>query len=284
MPRLDRCCQRIQNVFWQADLRHLDFIYTTPLTHIIMATSYQHERFILTFKFLHRTECPEGLVYAPPNAFCLEFSVKIQPDGSLGPGGMLKFVDELAARINAGDLYSRIKAANPGTAIAGLGNPGDGIPYSSASSRGVDSLSDGTDDEEDSGGGGLPAGGIIGIIIAIIAVPIFILWVSKRHGEEKRAPRDFHGGKATPAVAAAPVSDIEAPRPSLRDPPRSAPAAEKPDDDDESEAPSVWSGDGDGDAKVLETGDAPSPTAGSALAAMGAASAVAAGMASSPKK
>ena len=197
----------------------------------------------------------------------------IKQDGSLTLEETIEVSEELNTRIDSGELYRCIKDAHPDTAISGLGNPGDGIPYAPTPSD-VGGLVGDPDGGDDSGGDGIGTGGIIGIIIAIVAVPILVLWVSKRYEDQKRVQRDFHGGKAAPgavAVAPPPVADVEAPSPA-------------PDGDDESEAPSVWSDDGGSVEDIVETGEAPSPSRGSALAAMGAASAAAAGMATPPKK
>ena len=115
---------------------------------------------------------------------------------------------------------------------------------------------------------GLSTGAIVGIVVAALAVllALIALILYKR----RKQPME-----------SAPEADLEAPPPEEQVP---EPQPE-PEDDDESSAPSVWSDSDDGDdaaGMLVETEeDDNGVTAGSALAAMGAASTVAAQL--SPK-
>lgn len=140
------------------------------------------------------------------------------------------------------------------------------------------------DDEEDDGIG---IGGIIGIIVALLAVilAIIALVVYRRQKNEEDQVRKFAGDQA-------PEADLEAPPTADEEmeqspPPKaafeSAPGGE-PEEDDESSEPSVWS-DSEGEDtmdELHEYHEDPGVTAGSALAAMGAASTVAARISSNP--
>jgi len=129
----------------------------------------------------------------------------------------------------------------------------------------VKARSEGGDQIEE--GNGLSTGAIVAIVIGVIAVIIvaIALVAIHRQKEEESRVREFAGDEA-------PESDLEVPVPV---PVVTAPAEEKEDDDD-SAAPSVWSGDEADDAGVElhEDQEDRGATAGSALAAMGAASTV----------
>eukprot|EP00578_Thalassiosira_sp_NH16_P005537 CAMPEP_0181135232 /NCGR_PEP_ID=MMETSP1071-20121207/32512_1 /TAXON_ID=35127 /ORGANISM="Thalassiosira sp., Strain NH16" /LENGTH=426 /DNA_ID=CAMNT_0023221805 /DNA_START=44 /DNA_END=1324 /DNA_ORIENTATION=- len=130
--------------------------------------------------------------------------------------------------------------------------------------------------EPEDDGGGMPIGAIIGIIAAVL-VAIIALVAYRRKAERDRV-RKFAG-------VPAPEADLETPPPvtasavSPRPEPSEEPGpGEGAHEDDESSAPSVWS-DGDrADEANADLYDAPgedrATTAGSALAAMGAASTV----------
>ena len=127
---------------------------------------------------------------------------------------------------------------------------------------------------------GLSTAGIIGIIIALLALilAIIALIMYRRKLERDRLAK-FAG-------EAAPDEDLEAPAPveeeTMPDPEPEADAEEggddAPDEDDESSAPSVWSeseAPEDNTETEIHDGDAPiRETAGSSLAAVGAASTV----------
>lgn len=134
---------------------------------------------------------------------------------------------------------------------------------------------------------GLGTGGIIGIIaVILIAVLAVIAMVAYRRKMERDRLRRFAGDQA-------PEGDLEAPPPSMAMDgpgldPQPTPAKEPrmgevPEEDDESSAPSVWSesdhDDEDGSTNIHDANEGEDKvTAGSALAAMGAASTVAANL------
>ncbi|KAL7532594.1 hypothetical protein ACHAWF_004190 [Thalassiosira exigua] len=134
-------------------------------------------------------------------------------------------------------------------------------------------------------GGGIGTGGIVGIIIAIIALILATMaFVRYRRIKEEEQLRKFAGEQAPEADLEAPLA-VAPPQPEK--PPEPEPAPE-PEGDDESSASSVWSeGDEDNDTSLIDLQDDNEPvgeTAGSALAAMGAASTVAANLMSSDGK
>mmetsp|Transcript_12358 Transcript_12358/g.26836 ORF Transcript_12358/g.26836 Transcript_12358/m.26836 type:complete len:398 (-) Transcript_12358:233-1426(-) len=134
-------------------------------------------------------------------------------------------------------------------------------------------------EEDDS----LGTGGIIGIILALlVAFFAVIALVAYRRKLEQDRLRKL-------AEAQVPEADLEAPPPAMEEKeplPEPEPAAEpeqapEPDEDDESSAPSVWSESDDDEDMMGELHDdnddqENAVSAGSALAAMGAASTVAA--------
>ena len=132
-------------------------------------------------------------------------------------------------------------------------------------------------------------GGIIGIILAILVLlaAIIALMAYKRKLERDRirklaesSPEADLEAQADAAEDAEPVAE---PEPANEPEPEDA-----PEEDDESSAPSVWSesdAEEDGAKEMLDTGnmdESDKVTAGSALAAMGAASTVATSLMSSP--
>lgn len=135
---------------------------------------------------------------------------------------------------------------------------------------------------------GLGTGGIIGIIVAILlALLAIIALVAYRRKLERDRLKQFAGEQVPEADLESPEPAAEAsmPEPEPETSPEPEPAPE-PDEDDESSAPSVWSesnADEEGRDQILD-GDDPDVrvTAGSALAAMGAASTVASNLMSSP--
>lgn len=125
---------------------------------------------------------------------------------------------------------------------------------------------------------GLGTGGIIGIIVAILlALLAIIALVAYRRKMEQDRLNKFAG-------EAAPEADLEAPIPAEEVVPEPEPEAKpEPDEDDESSAPSVWSEGEEKAGDIVEGDDGPvAVTAGSALAAMGAASTVATNLMTSP--
>ena len=97
---------------------------------------------------------------------------------------------------------------------------------------------------------GLSTGAIVGIILGLLALLAIIAFVAYK---KRKKP-----------IEEPPEGDIE------------EPVAAAPEDDDESSAPSVWSdSDAGDDDEMVDTGEEVAATAGSSLAAMGAASTVA---------
>ena len=101
--------------------------------------------FFSFFQFNVHSECQSGVIYAPPNAPCLEFTFSLTPL----KGGPLTFQDMqtyltnfLTATNSKGELYNAIIAINPDTEIVGMGSPGGGIP--------LIVVADGNEDDEDS--------------------------------------------------------------------------------------------------------------------------------------
>lgn len=133
-------------------------------------------------------------------------------------------------------------------------------------------------------------GGIIGIIIAILALLLAIIaLVAYRRKKEREQLRKFAGDQAPEEdLEAPPTAAMEEapPQPEPETSPEPEPAPAEPEEDDESSAPSVWSeSDAEGDTSMndlMHDDNAADPnnnaTVGSALAAMGAASTVAATM------
>lgn len=125
---------------------------------------------------------------------------------------------------------------------------------------------------------GMSIGAIIGIVAAIlVALLAIIAMVAYRRKTERDRLRKFAGDQAPEADLEAPPPGAESamlPRP---EPSREPSPGEGADEDDESSAPSVWSDSDHADDANADLHDAPGEdkvTAGSALAAMGAASTV----------
>jgi len=133
-------------------------------------------------------------------------------------------------------------------------------------------------DEEDDGVLGYPA--IIGIVVAILLllVVLIALVVYRRRQTEQDQLRKFAGNQAPEAdLEDPPTVDLAPERvPAPQMAPEVGAPGEAPDEDDESSAPSVWSESDNEDAldELHDDHEDPGATAGSALAAMGAASTV----------
>jgi len=213
---------------------------------------------------------------------------------------MIAFSDQLKAAINdEGQLYDIIKAANPDTPITGLGNPGKGIEYTGGeeTDTGGEEETD-VDRSQGSGGGGdgdddsgFPVWAIVLIALAGLLILIAIISLYVRHKKRNRV-EEFPGEQAQeddmiddkePDLApTAPMEEIKeegeseegAPAPEEEPAPDAA-----PEDDDESSDPSVWSDSADvsnvESSTMVDDDKEPALTAGSALAAMGAAGAAA---------
>ena len=72
-----------------------------------------------------RIECPEGLEYAPPSAFCVQFTVAMKSP-------MSAFSTTMNYAIKNGELYDAIISLNQDTVIKGMGSPGKGVRYDSS--------------------------------------------------------------------------------------------------------------------------------------------------------
>lgn len=77
------------------------------------------------------TDCPEGLDYAPPRGYCVEFEASMKPSREFfeASGVEASFVAAMYQAINGGELYTAIVADNEDTTIRGMGSPGKGIPH-----------------------------------------------------------------------------------------------------------------------------------------------------------
>lgn len=173
------------------------------------------------------------------------------------------FEDMMNTAINEGELYDIIYEDSPNTNITGLGEPGKGYDYTADSTppSGVEKAEPPAEDESS---GGISTAGIVFIILAVIFLPLAIIAMYSRYrkvqNEERlqrlREYQERHGSleEVTPAAG---VYARSAPKKSVSD-----------------EEGSVYS-ESQNDS-MLEQGEAPKMTAGSALAAMGAAGATAA--------
>ena len=198
---------------------------------------------------------------------------------------MIAFSDQLKAAINdEGQLYDIIKATNPDTPITGLGNPGKGIEYTGGEEetdvdRSQGSDGGGGDGDDDSG---LPVWAIVLIALAGLLILLAIIALYVRHKKRNRV-EEFPGEQAQeddmiddkePDLApTAPMEEIkEEPAPEEEPAPDAA-----PEDDDESSAPSDFSESADvsnvDSSTMVDDNKEPALSAGSALAAMGAAGA-----------
>lgn len=234
------------------------------------------------------TECPEGLPYAPPDAFCVEFIVTMKPSEGLAQydGVRACLVENINSAIENGELYNIIEKNSSGkkSQIMGLGSPGAGVNYEKGNgNNGGDVQFGNTGDINDrSSSDGLSGGLIFLIILALFAIPLVTLAILRHRGkqaEELARVREFAGE---------PAKDVD-----LENPPVIIPAAAKggeedeekeeekqrDDDDDDSSAPSVWSESRDSQDVVMDDDNSTNPSSpsklGSSLAAMGVASTVA---------
>ena len=226
-----------------------------------------------TLLLMITTACPEDIVYSPPDGVtCLNFHLMIDSD-DLTTEMVTSFEEQVNAAISNGELYDIILAEFPQTNITGLGNPGKGYDYVTESIVGGEDSeasvdkSTGTDTEEDAGG--LSTAAIVFIILAVIVVPIAVIAMFSRYRkvqEEERLASLREYQEKNPDADLNPMAA------------RAASARAVPNDSDDSHIGSIYS---EGPS-FLETGDDPKMTAGSALAAMGAAGATAAAL-STPK-
>jgi len=147
--------------------------------------------------------CPPGLTYAPEGASCLEFKYTITPpNGTVYQQEMLmSFAQTLTTAIANGELITKIQDLNADTLIIGAGSPGGtGESFDSQNEESDDtpaaSVSEDTNKEAsaDTGSDGLGAGAIVGIIIAVLAVPIaFLAYKSYNKRNSAEQTRSFSG-------------------------------------------------------------------------------------------
>ncbi len=170
------------------------------------------------------------------------------------------FADKLKTAIDTeGRLYSKIIEEYPETSIKGLGSPGAGIDYTMPDEPdNVVAMGTEAPASDDGGSGGLSTAAIVFIVIAAIVLPLAIMAMYARYSkvkEEERLERlreyQERTGKDPADLMAPPVSRV-------------VPAGVAEDDED-----SIHSESGASENK-------PKPTAGSSLAAMGAAGSTAA--------
>ena len=80
----------------------------------------------------------------------------------------------MTTSISEGGLYSKVVEINPDTLVSGSGEPG-GSGDSFDTTQNVAGVEEGDDKDADEDGGGLSTGAIIGIVVAVLAVPIAFL-------------------------------------------------------------------------------------------------------------
>jgi len=136
--------------------------------HII----YRHN-YVLILLPSYSTVCPTDLVYAPKGAPCMSFNYSITtPTVFLNDTSVsTSFADSMTTSISEGKLYAKVVKNNPKTLVTGSGDPGgSGESFDSKSNRATDSV-----EEEQSNSkefSRLSIGAIVGIIVAVFAVPI----------------------------------------------------------------------------------------------------------------
>ena len=185
--------------------------------------------------------------------------------GEMAMEDIATFEDMMNTAINDGELYDIIYEDSPNTNITGLGEPGNGYDYTAdSSSRDPSGVEEAELPAEDESSGGLSTAGIVFIILAVIFLPLAIIAMYSRYrkvqNEERlqklREYQERNGSLEEVTPAAAGVYARSAPKKSGSD------------------EGSVYSE--SQNESMLEQGEAPKMTAGSALAAMGAAGATAA--------
>lgn len=120
--------------------------------------------------------CPASLVYAPEGAPCLSFTYMITPpsDSLDDTETLTTFAENMNAAIADGDLYAKVAEINPDTLVTGAGEPG-GSGDSFDTTTNVDGVEGAAEDKEVVDEGGLSTGAIVGIVVAVLAVPIAFL-------------------------------------------------------------------------------------------------------------
>jgi S1-C subfamily serine protease len=153
--------------------------------------------------------CPASLVYAPEGAPCLSFTYSISPpaDALNDTETLTSFAEEMNSAIAAGDLYAKVTEINPDTLVTGSGEPGgDGDSFDTTTN--VDGV-EGGDNKDGEDNGGLPTGAIVGIVIAVLAVPIaFLAYKSCNKDDQSTVPsKPSHTSPARGAVGATSSDD-----------------------------------------------------------------------------
>lgn len=259
----------------------LSFLRNTTISLFQFLLTYTSRR--RRYVCVVRTECPEGLPYAPKDAFCVEFIITMKPSEGLAQyeGVRTCLVDNINTAIENGELYNIIQEISSNTQITGLGSPGEGVDYKNST---VGDAQESITTENNEGTTALSGGLIFLIILALFAVPLVTLTILRYRGkqaEELAKVREFAGEPAkdvdleNPPVVVPPATEEEG-----KQQEEEQKQGDHDDDDDDSSAPSVWSESrGSQPDVVYEDDNAANHPAtaklGSSLAAMGVASAVA---------
>jgi len=183
--------------------------------------------------------------------------------GEMAMEDIATFEDMMNTAINEGELYDIILEDSPDTNITGLGEPGKGYDYTADStSRDPSGVEEAETPAEEESSGGLSTAGVVFIILAVIFLPLALTAMYARYRKVQNEERlqklreyQERNGSLEEVTPAAGVYARSAPRKSSDD-------------------GSVYSE--SQNESMLEQGEAPKMTAGSALAAMGAAGATAA--------
>ena len=136
--------------------------------------------------------CPEEIAYTPPTGVtCLNFRLNIDT-GSMPEENVPTFEEQINAAVKSGYLYLTILEMFPTTNITGLGEPGAGYDYTTGDISGAEapSVDKGTEPPpEDTESGGLSAVAIVFIIIAIVVVPMMIVAMFARYRKVQNEER-----------------------------------------------------------------------------------------------
>ena len=209
----------------------------------MLAIVCSHDMTSLDFFLIIYTACPENIAYTPPDGVtCLNFNFMIA-SGEMAMEDIATFEDMMNTAISDGELYDIILEDSPNTNITGLGEPGKGYDYTADTSRDPSGVEGAEPPAEDESGGGLSTAGVVFIILAVIFLPLAIVAMYSRYRKVQNEERLQK------------LREYQERNGSL-------------------EEGSVYSE--SQNESMLEQGEAPKITAGSALAAMGAAGATAA--------
>lgn len=183
--------------------------------------------------------------------------------GEMAMEDIATFEDMMNTAINEGELYDIILEDSPDTNITGLGEPGKGYDYTAddSTSRDPSGVEEAETPAEEESSGGLSTAGVVFIILAVIFLPLALTAMYARYrkvqNEERLKKLREYQERNGSLEEVTPAAGVYA---------RSAPKG--------SDEGSVYSE--SQNESMLEQGEAPKMTAGSALAAMGAAGATAA--------